>query len=244
MAVWKVIRGCTPLLSGVGSAYYHKYVKGEFSKEKRNELMLAFGKQMLTTMNIVSKVSGASPCPEPVLLLGNHISYLDIPLLLASVPCSFVAKKEIERWPLVAQGCRLIGTVFVDRSISRDRPNYRQMVASRIVNDGDSIVLFPAGTTSLYEDVPWKLGGFKLAKDHGIKVQPFRLRYRPAREAAYIENDSLVPHAYKLLKRGRPLHAEVEFGQPRLINDIVADMHAIQKWCQEANFLDKFAKKA
>ncbi len=242
MSILKVLRSASPLVKKVGEAYLTKLRLGELPKEKKHQLSFEFGKEMCELLNVSVKVIGEKPTTEPVLFVGNHISYIDIPLIMNATACAFVAKKEIAYWPVIGTGCRLIGVVFVDRSRSRNRPNYRNQVAERIKNDGDSVVIFPSGTTSLNEDVPWKMGAFKLAKEHGIKVQPFRMQYRPARLAAYIEQDTLVTHAYQLLKSDRRIHADIEFAPVQEIHDPHEAMIEIHKWCRGARTLPKFAE--
>jgi 1-acyl-sn-glycerol-3-phosphate acyltransferase len=53
-------------------------------------------------------------------LVGNHLSYLDIPLLMQSSPnISFVAKEEVGRWPVIGAGAHALNTIFVKRSPGR-----------------------------------------------------------------------------------------------------------------------------
>ena len=66
-------------------------------------------------------VSGPPP-PPPFVLVSNHLSYLDILVLGTRPPCVFVAKAEIDDWPIFGALCRAVNTVFVDRKAKRDLP--------------------------------------------------------------------------------------------------------------------------
>ena len=83
----------------------------------------------------------------PVLIVANHASWLDIPLLSAVAPVSFVAKKEVAGWPFVATLARLQRTVFVDRERRSKVGETAGEILERL-NAGDCIVLFAEGTSS------------------------------------------------------------------------------------------------
>ena len=64
------------------------------------------------------RVSGKASTKSPVLFISNHASYLDILILGSLFKTSFVAKKEIAKWPLFGILAKLQNTVFIDRRIS------------------------------------------------------------------------------------------------------------------------------
>lgn len=84
---------------------------------------------------------------RPVLVIANHSSWLDIPLLSAIGPVSFVAKKEIGGWPFVATLARLQRTVFVDRERRQTVASSANEIMMRL-EAGDKIVLFAEGTST------------------------------------------------------------------------------------------------
>ncbi len=86
-----------------------------------------------------------TPVAGGVLLTANHSGWLDIPILSAVTPVSFVAKQEVNRWPFFGTLARLQRTVFIRRERSKaleDRDNIR-----RRLTDGDALVIFPEGTS-------------------------------------------------------------------------------------------------
>jgi len=92
------------------------------------------------------EVRGEIARKQPTLLVSNHVSYLDIPVLSTIAPLSFVAKSEVSAWPFFGLLARLQRTVFVDRrrtSIARQRDAIGERLAA-----GDRLVLFAEGTSN------------------------------------------------------------------------------------------------
>jgi 1-acyl-sn-glycerol-3-phosphate acyltransferase len=83
----------------------------------------------------------------PFVLVANHLSYLDVVVLAASLDASFVAKSDVAGWPVIGCLCRAVGTIFVDRTRKRDLLRVLPLLEQRL-RAGGSIVLFPEGTTS------------------------------------------------------------------------------------------------
>jgi 1-acyl-sn-glycerol-3-phosphate acyltransferase len=86
--------------------------------------------------------------PEhPLLIVANHSSWLDIPVITAVAPVVFVAKSEIAGWPLFGTLARLQRTVFVDRARRQKIGDVNAEIAKRLA-EGDPVVLFGEGTAS------------------------------------------------------------------------------------------------
>ncbi len=93
------------------------------------------------------KINGAVVRDRPVLIASNHVTWLDIMVLSAVAPVSFVAKKEVASWPFAGTLARLQRTVFVDRERRTSVGETADEIAARL-EQGDAIVLFAEGTTS------------------------------------------------------------------------------------------------
>lgn len=91
-------------------------------------------------------VAGRAPRP-PFILVANHLSYLDIIVLGTAVPCVFVAKSEIDEWPIFGALCRSVGTIFIERRAKRRLPEILGRVESSLAA-GQGVVIFPEGTSS------------------------------------------------------------------------------------------------
>jgi len=170
---------------------------------------------------------------RPVLLISNHTTWLDIPVLSAVAPLSFVAKREVGTWPFVSSLARLQRTVFVDRTRRSAVGQTTGEIAQRL-SEGDTIVLFAEGTSSDGNRVlPFMTSLFAAAKPasgeaDGVKapdavVQTLSVVYtrlhgiplgrsgRPT--VAWYGDMEMKGHAWELLKAG-PLDVEIRVGDP------------------------------
>jgi len=194
------------------------------------ELLTGWARNALRLLNVEARCGGAPPSlATPTIFVGNHVSYLDIPLLLAQAPVAFLGKAEIARWPILGSAGRRAGMIFVQREAARSRVQAALAIAEAMRTRGLGLALFPAGTTSLDEGRPWSAGAFKIARAGQVPVQPFRLAYDPPEAAAFIGDDLLLPHLYRLLKGGG-ITARIEFGEPRMVEDPRAMAHELWLW--------------
>lgn len=92
------------------------------------------------------RLVGAPLAAGPCLVAANHLSHMDIGVLSAAMPCSFVAKSEVGQWPFFGLLARLQRTVFVQREARRESGRQADSIAARLAA-GDRIVLFPEGTS-------------------------------------------------------------------------------------------------
>jgi lyso-ornithine lipid O-acyltransferase len=154
------------------------------------------------------------PCESrPALLVANHVSYLDIPVLAAAVDCVFVAKREVAGWPLIGYLARIARTVFIDR-IAMQTPAQCKLLRKRLAR-GDNLLFFPEGTSSDGSALlPFKSSLFEAASDEGAgasaQLQPISIAYvRFCDGAAFEGNERLlyawcgdaimVPHLWSVL---------------------------------------------
>ena len=126
------------------------------------------------------RIHGEIEIEGPVLFACNHTSYTDITILGSLLPASFVAKAEVAGWPLFGVLAKLQRTVFVDRRGSRAARQRDEMVER--LEKGDSLILFPEGTSSDGNAVlPFKSALFSVAQfrpqDRPLRVQPISIAY-------------------------------------------------------------------
>lgn len=106
--------------------------------------------------------AGATPPGAPVLVLSNHVSWLDVFVIRASIECRFVAKSEIRQWPLVGWMVGRQGTVFVQRARRHDTSRVNRTLEDAL-RGGDRMAVFPEGTTT---------DGTEVKPFHGSLLQP------------------------------------------------------------------------
>ncbi len=166
------------------------------------------------------------PARGGVLMTANHAGWLDIPILSAIWPVSFVAKSEVNRWPFFGTLARMQRCVFVRRERTQTLAN-REIIRRRL-NEGDALVIFPEGTSSDGNRVlPFRSALISAAGLHldsgahaSVPVQPVSIAYTGlhgipmGRENrpffAWYGDMELVPHLWEALKMG-PIDVVVEF---------------------------------
>jgi 1-acyl-sn-glycerol-3-phosphate acyltransferase len=123
-------------------------------------------------------VIGTPVSDKPCLIAANHVSWLDIPVLSALTPLSFIAKKEVAHWPGFGALARLQRSVFIDRDRRHSTGSSRDEIKERF-EAGETIVLFAEGTSSGGVSVlPFKSAYFGAAEHPGVVIQPVTLAYR------------------------------------------------------------------
>jgi 1-acyl-sn-glycerol-3-phosphate acyltransferase len=192
----------------------------------------AYHRFVCRLLGIRVHVSGALEANHPVLLVSNHVSWLDIPALSMIAPVSFVAKAEVGTWPFVSLLAKLQRSVFIDRTRRTLVKDKAGEIAERLAQ-GDTIVLFAEGTSSDGNRIlPFRSSLFSAASLdpngaggnggeavvqtvainythlHGLPI----LRHERPLVAWYGEMD-MLSHAWNVLKSG-PLDVTVRFGEP------------------------------
>ena len=163
-------------------------------------------------LGIRLKVVGHPAEEGPLLMASNHVSWLDIVVLSAVAPVSFVAKREVNHWPFFGSLARLQRTVFVDRERRHATGNARDEMQARL-KSGDILVLFPEGTSSDGRCVlPFKSSFFGAAESEGVLVQPVTIAYsgqwnmpmtrRLLPSYAWYGDMDLAPHLLGALETG------------------------------------------
>jgi lyso-ornithine lipid O-acyltransferase len=175
--------------------------------------------------------SGVRPRPgERTLIVANHVSWLDIPIIGTTGPLSFIAKSEIAGWPGIGWLSKLQRTIFLDRSRRGATADIAAVMGERLSN-GESIVLFAEGTTGDGTRIlPFRsslLGAVREAlgpdDDGEITVQPLALIYlgrdgvpggRAGRaKLAWYGDTELGPHLIDMLNGG-PIDIAMIWGEP------------------------------
>lgn len=117
------------------------------------------------------------PKDKTILFVANHQSNFDIPLLMSSidVPKGFIAKKELEKWPIISTWMKYINCIFMDRSNLRKSAE-AIVQGTKLLKNGYSMVIFPEGTRSKGGPIQkFKAGSFKLATKSGCIIVPLTI---------------------------------------------------------------------
>lgn len=121
------------------------------------------------------------PPRAPFFLVCNHLSYVDIFLLLTQLDALFLAKSEIASWPLFGLLARSTGTLFIDRRKKSDVTRVLPLV-ERTLAAGYGVIVFPEGTSSAGDEVlSFKSGLFEVAARASLPVHCAALSYATPR---------------------------------------------------------------
>lgn len=160
---------------------------------------------------------------RPLLIVSNHVSWLDISLITSTGPLSFVAKREVAGWPIFGLLAKLQRSIFVDRERRLKSANTNSEIAGRLLS-GDAIVLFAEGTSGDGKNVlPFRsalIGSAAQAlsltpEAPQVFMQPLSVAYTgTGREIAPWHGVmDLLPHLAKVLRTPR-IEAVLSWGVP------------------------------
>jgi 1-acyl-sn-glycerol-3-phosphate acyltransferase len=153
-----------------------------------------------------------------VLVVGNHISWIDIYVINAWRPTPFVSKAEIRKWPVVGWLAEKLDTVFVQREKRSDARRIMHELAQRLMK-GDMMCVFPEGTTTDGTAIlPFHANMFQAAVSASVPVQPICIMYEDASgklstAPAYI-GDMTLNDSLNAVLRAEPLTAHLYVCNP------------------------------
>lgn len=199
--------------------------------------------RLLRILGIRVRTTGMASTTPATLVVSNHVSWLDIPVLGASGQVRFVSKSEIRHWPIAGWLAGAIDTIFIRRGAGGARPVVEKI--SQGLQQNSRIVVFPEGTTTDGSTVlKFYPRLFQAALDTNTVVQPITLIYgvdaSGVHIAPFIGDDTLVAHVWRVLN-SRGLVVHVCFGpcvQPEQFNSrdalALAAEHVVRRQLQPA----------
>jgi 1-acyl-sn-glycerol-3-phosphate acyltransferase len=148
------------------------------SEAGRHAQKRLWSRKLLSILSIsVREESAPKKLPERCMLVLNHISWLDIFVVDATYPATFIAKSEIRGWPLVGWLCTGVGTLYIERRKRFEALRARQTIAKEIER-GVLVALCPEGTTTFGRSLErFRSALFQPALDAAATLQPAALRY-------------------------------------------------------------------
>jgi 1-acyl-sn-glycerol-3-phosphate acyltransferase len=155
----------------------------------RGAALRALARSMLAVMGV--RVERRGPTLKPgSLLVANHVSWLDILVLIAASPVRLVAKGEVGNWPGIGTLAGFSGAIFLNRARPKQLPHTVGEVAASL-KAGRSVAVFPEGTTFCgITQGRFRPAMFQAAIDAGAPVVPTSINY-DSTAAAFIGDDTL-----------------------------------------------------
>lgn len=180
---------------------------------------------------------------RPLLLVSNHCTYLDVPVLGSLMPVRFTPKADVRSWPLIGYLCELADCVFIDRRRTQTAQNKKNL--EKALQSGIAISIFPEGTTNDGRSLqPFRSSYFSLAEEEAaesLTVQPVTVRYKHPDGSPLGEEDyeriawygdaEFAGHLWAYLK-GSTILAEVVFHPPVKGRDF-DDRKALAHYCEQ-----------
>ncbi len=160
-----------------------------------------FMRRCLSLLSVtVLRDGDAPPRAGSRVIVCNHRSGLDIPLLGSLFDAAFLSRADLGRWPAIGEAARHIGTLFVERKDQTSRAGAIKAMR-RVLEAGESVLVFPEGTTFAGDEVrPFHAGAFLAAKGIDTAVLPVGVAYEPAAQyvqpsfGAHLAVVSALPH--------------------------------------------------
>ena len=150
---------------------------------------------VLDSLGIVVQVEGAFNFRGPLLIVSNHISWLDVLVLHSIGYCRFVAKSEIGKWPVVGFLSKKTGMFFIEREKPKDAIKVMHQMTDALIK-GEVLAVFPEGTTS-----------------DGLGLLPFHTNLL---QSAVSSNTPVLPVCLAYKERG----SEAQSHAPTFVGDI------------------------
>jgi 1-acyl-sn-glycerol-3-phosphate acyltransferase len=198
-------------------------LSGPLTLERRALWVQQTARRILRSLDIEYRVDG-QPATRG-LVVCNHLSYIDILVLSAVMPCFFVAKIEIGGWPFFGKAARCGGTIFVDRSSLASAQSVAEQMTERLkLPIPVPVLLFPEGTsTDGSEVIRFHSRLIDPATSLGVPITTAAVRYAvgdgtPERELCWYGDETFVNHLWKVLGVGG-FEADLRFGEPRVYTD-------------------------
>lgn len=198
-------------------------VAAAISARAANRIPVLYHRLLCRILSVRMQEVGVFASARPLLIVSNHVSWLDISIISSIGPLSFVAKREVSIWPLFGLLAKLQRSIFVDRERRLKSAATNSEIASRLLG-GDAIVLFAEGTSGDGKNVlPFRSAligsaaqALSLAPEAPqVFIQPLSVTYIGAgREIAPWHGDmDLLRHLAKVLRTPK-IEAVLSWGAP------------------------------
>ncbi|MCP9453543.1 MAG: 1-acyl-sn-glycerol-3-phosphate acyltransferase [Nitrospira sp.] len=205
---------------------------------RRDSLIAQWCREVLDLLQIHVVIHGEIPAAplSSTVFVANHISWIDILLLLSWQPMRFIAKKEVKGWPIIGYLASQTGTWFFKRTSPHELADVMR-ATSLALHQGGCIAFFPEGTTTDGTSVrPFHSGLFESAIRANAPVRPVGISYlkpdgSPDTGVAFVGDESLVSSILNVLSRPTTI-ARLSFSPP--IDGSMGDRRRLAALCQKA----------
>lgn len=201
-ACWRLLRLLGHVLHGLAVIVWRF---PRLTPAQQQARVHAWAQGLLACAGVTLEVRGAPPAQGPALIVANHLSWLDIPVLHAARYCRFISKSDVRAWPVVGRLATAGGTLYIERTSARD--------AMRVVHHmrdalqaGQVLAVFPEGTTGDGRTLlPFHANLLQAALSADARVWPVGLRFidphtrQVSHAPSYIGDETLAGSIWRTL---------------------------------------------
>jgi 1-acyl-sn-glycerol-3-phosphate acyltransferase len=217
-ALAKLLRACLHLLHGMWTIWRHFPKASRLEKSAHIKL---WATRFLSIVGVDLEISGTPVQSGPMLVVANHISWLDILAMLAMQPVHFVSKAEVKSWPVVGWLATNVGTLYIERSSRKDALRMVQAVAQDL-QAGHIVCVFPEGTTTDGTTLlPFHANLIQAALEASSPAQAVSLDFINAASGTrseavvYVGDDTLLTSVWRILRAPR-MTARLVYAAPQV----------------------------
>ncbi len=187
-----------------------------FSRARCRQEIRQWSAALMRILGVQVHVHDAPVRARPLMLVSNHVSWLDIFALNSAIPMRFVAKSEIRRWPFIGWLSAKTGTLFIERARRSDTARINRLIAEAMLQ-GDVVAVFPEGTTT---------DGTHILRFHSSLLQP-----------ALIADAVVQPVALRFTHGDGALCTEAAFDGDKTLWQSLLQILALRKIDAQLHFL-------
>lgn len=191
--LFALLRLCNLLIITIVFFFLALFIIPYISRKYQGYISKFWARLMLFSLGIKLKFIGnldKEYIKPNAMVIANHISWIDIPVLYYLYSVSFIGKIEMLKWPILRTLIKGGGTIFIDRNKKRNLISINHQVSKKLVA-GATVCLFPEGRTS-----------------DGSRVLPFKA---PILEAAIIAKSTVIPIVIKYYRKNDTRSTEVAY---------------------------------
>ena len=218
LACWRLLRVLGHILKGLAIVAVRFPA---LPPDQQYARVQAWSMELLARAGVSLRIIGTPPVTGPVMLVANHLSWLDIPVMHAARHCRFISKSDVQAWPLIGTLATAAGTLYIERNSRRDALRMVRAMHEALER-GEVLAVFPEGTTGDGRAMlPFHANLLQAAVTANAFVQPVGLHFADKASGvtsfapSYIGDETLVGSIWRTLS-APPIEAVVHYGTLQL----------------------------
>ena len=190
-------------------------------KNVRHMLIQFWAKRLLRILKIKITLSGEVLkflSRDSYLVVSNHISWLDIPVIFSLKPITFVSASDVRTWPIIGMLAKISGAICVDRDRKSSLVEVIQAMNHHFKTEKQSICIFPEGITSNgYQVLPFKSNLFQSAFEANKLLLPLSIKYKENNvltNRTSFHGSTTLFQSFKRVAKSNLIEVIVDIGHP------------------------------